>query len=105
MADSVVFCLECGAELRRREAARSPGETWRCFQWVDLQGNVARNCPGCGAITSNLTTGPLNLDGRRERINRRLACLQWTVAGRTIGAVEALLSLVDARPNDRGGVA
>jgi hypothetical protein len=50
-----VYCLKCGAELRRADDPR--GDAGRaCYQWFDLAGARVDNCPGCGAVTSLLTT-------------------------------------------------
>lgn len=53
-----VFCLTCGAELRRKPARRGGKETWPCYTWYDLTGARADRCPQCGAITSALSTAP-----------------------------------------------
>ena len=54
---TTVFCLACGAELRRIEDPEGdPGRT--CYRWLTPDGSTADNCPGCGAATSLLNTAP-----------------------------------------------
>jgi hypothetical protein len=53
---TTVFCLVCGAELRREP---DPAATnYPAFEWFDLAGARADNCPRCRAVTSLLNTAP-----------------------------------------------
>jgi len=52
-----VFCLTCGAELRREDDHRD-AEAWPCYRWLTTAGAPADRCPGCGTVTSKLSTTP-----------------------------------------------
>lgn len=53
-----VLCLTCGAVLRRVPDPEGTPNGGPAFQWFDLAGAVADQCPQCGEVTSLLTTAP-----------------------------------------------
>jgi len=56
---TIVVCIHCGTEMLRRPARPdAPRITWRCYTWhpMDQPHVLAHRCPGCGAITSLLST-------------------------------------------------
>jgi hypothetical protein len=53
-----VFCLTCGAVLRRVPDPEGTPGGYPAFQWFDLAGARADQCPQCGEVTSLLTTAP-----------------------------------------------
>lgn len=69
----VVYCTNCGEKLLRQPVTPDKGHSWPCYRWFDPAGNLADNCPGCGAITSALTTSPAALS--RAMILERLGQL------------------------------
>lgn len=53
-----VLCLTCGAVLRRVPDPEGTPNGGPAFQWFDLAGARADQCPQCGEVTSLLTTAP-----------------------------------------------
>lgn len=51
----LVYCTTCGTAMERRDDPHGdPGR--ECWLWFNLAGGLADKCPGCGAVTSALTT-------------------------------------------------
>lgn len=66
--DILVYCLACGAPMIRRPDPEGTPGGYPAFQWYTLGGSDAPNCPGCGAITSLLTTGERPATDQRQAI-------------------------------------
>jgi len=69
--DILVYCLACGAPMIRRPDPEGTPGGYPAFQWYTLGGSDAHNCPGCGAITSLLTTGERPATDQRQAIIAR----------------------------------
>lgn len=93
-AGTLVYCQRCGTTLLRRVYTRGR-EAHACYRWFDLAGREAHACPGCGEITSLLSTTEDTCELRRARFVAQLARLPEDVQSSVLSAAELLASLVE----------